>query len=546
MPTAAEFAQREELNHRQISRIWERKGFRPWLPCPGEGIRKPRRVLLHTAPGLPSRGHAILVFLYLAINIILTFTNIDNSVFTMNSNVASRTAWMAIANLVVLIFLALKNTPLAFLTAWSYERLNILHQIAGSLCIIFVIIHASCYASYFELAGRAAVLREESVIYGEIAGLSFFIIGFAGVVIRRWWYELFYYIHISLWILAIVMVGLHQPDFGEKIVCVVIATAGIWVLDRLFRLSRFLVYSANNSAVLTPLPNGGTRVTLKKAPLGAVSGQHCFLWVPSARACETHPFTIASMDPLEFVVSSHDGFTQDLHRYAVKHPGATVKASVEGPYGTLPDASEYERVVLVAGGSGSTFTFGMALNMLRDVSSTQQDKKITFIWMVKHESHLHWFASHLDTLAKDARVELKLYITRSAESNVDEVTPKSITTTASSEIDLEKAVAAATLRPLGSTDPTASEESISGEIASTQSPSHVEAQSHAYEDFIEHGRPDVAALIQTAVDETPVDNRVLVLGCGPDGLMAQVRNTTAACIRPDGPGVELHCEQFGW
>lgn len=92
------------------------------------------------------------------------------------------------------------------------------------------------------------------------------------------------------------------------------------------------------------------------------------------------------MDPLEFVVSSHDGFTRDLHQYALKHPGATVKASVEGSYGTLPDTSEYDRVVLVAGGSGSTFTFGMALNMLKNVASTQLEKKITFIWMVKYES----------------------------------------------------------------------------------------------------------------------------------------------------------------
>lgn len=481
---------------------------------------------------------------------------------------------MAVANLVVVIFLALKNTPLAFLTAWSYERLNILHQIAGSMCIIFVIIHASCYSSYFALAGEISVLRAENVIYGEIAGMSFFLLGFAGVVVRRWWYELFYYMHISLWILAVVMVGLHQPSFGLRIVDMIIAAASIWVLDRLIRITRLLVYSVNNSATLTPLPNGATRVTLKKGPLGAVSGQHGFLWIPSIRTCETHPFTIASMDPLEFVVSSHDGFTQDLHRYAVKHPGATVKASVEGPYGTLPDASEYERVVLVAGGSGSTFTFGMALNMLKNAAE-QQGKKVTFIWMVKHESkltpalkiwkyeltilpgHLSWFASHLETLARDARVQLQLYVTRSLEDTDDE-TPESMPTIESSEIDLEKnlekslekslekdlekTIASETLR---STDPTASEESISDESDSTQNPSQVE-QAHAYKSFIHRGRPDVAALIRGIIDETPVENRVLVLGCGPDGLMAQVRNTTAACIRCDGPGVELHCEQFGW
>ncbi|KAL6700406.1 ferric reductase NAD binding domain-containing protein [Trichoderma pleuroticola] len=563
MAGSAAFVHREELNHRQMyafigaiaglaaififfhlgRRLAQKSNIgKKGVSALAALSRKPRNVLLRTAPGLPSRGHAILVFFYLAINIIVTFTDIDNSVITMNSNLAARAAWMAVANLVVLIFLALKNTPLAFLTAWSYERLNILHQIAGSTCIIFVIIHASCYSSYFGFAGRIAVLREESVIYGEVAGASFFMAGFAGVVIRRWWYELFYYVHISFWILAIVMVGLHQPNFGEKIVYVVIVTAGIWVLDRLVRVTRLLVYSTNNSAVLTPLPNGGTRVTLKKAPLGAVSGQHCFLWIPSIRTCETHPFTIAAMDPLEFVVSSHDGFTQDLHQYALKHPGATVKASVEGAYGTLPDASEYDRVVLVAGGSGSTFTFGMALNMLKNVASTQLEKKVTFIWMVKYESHLKWFASHLDTLAKDSRVDLELYVTRSSEEKDDETRPESMPITPSSETDLEKSIGNVTAQPLQSS----SEESVAEETDSTQNAGPVEVQPHAYQSSIKRGKPDVAALIQTIVGETPAEKRVLVLGCGPDGLMATVRNTTAACIRSDGPGVELHCEQFGW
>ena len=68
----------------------------------------------------------------------------------------------------------------------------------------------------------------------------------------------------------------------------------------------------------------------------------------------------------------------------------------------------------------------------------------------------------------------------------------------------------------------------------------------AYKQFIRLGKPDVAALIRTTIYETPAENRVLVLGCGPDGLMKQVRNTTASCIQSGGPGVELHCEQFRW
>lgn len=60
------------------------------------------------------------------------------------------------------------------------------------------------------------------------------------------------------------------------------------------------------------------------------------------------------------------------------------------------------------------------------------------------------------------------------------------------------------------------------------------------------GRPDTATLIREVVSSTPASGRVLIAACGPDGLMKVVRNTTASLIRGEGPGVELHCEQFGW
>ena len=69
---------------------------------------------------------------------------------------------------------------------------------------------------------------------------------------------------------------------------------------------------------------------------------------------------------------------------------------------------------------------------------------------------------------------------------------------------------------------------------------------HGYEHAIKPGRPDMATLIRQAVAGTPSNQRVLVAACGPDGLMRVVRDTTARLIQGDGPGVELHCEQFGW
>lgn len=287
----------------------------------------------------------------------------------------------------VVVFLGLKNTPLAFLISWSYERLNPLHQVAGYATLIHIILHTACYCAYFVGAGRASRLLYPEEIYGMVAGLSFVALGVSGAIVRRWWYELFYYLHITFWILGIVMVGLHQPEWSKYIIFATCACAGIWAVDRLLRLARLAAYSVSNLVTVHPLPNNATRVVLKKPPLGARSGKHCFLWIPKIRTSETHPFTIASSDPVEFVIASYDGFTRDLHRYATENPGAILKASVDGAYGAFPTPRYADKTVLVAGGSGASFAFGAALDALgksaRSRSDTSSEGEIIFIWMVK-------------------------------------------------------------------------------------------------------------------------------------------------------------------
>jgi predicted ferric reductase len=291
---------------------------------------------------------------------------------------------MSISNLVLVVFLSLKNTPLGYLTAWSYERLNALHQIVGYTLMSCIIIHASSYSSYFAMQGAWARLKATEEIFGMVAGFCLLILVLAATIIRRFWYELFYVTHVCFFMIGIVFIGLHQPLISKHIVIATIFAGSMWGLDRLLRVLRLVAYSVNNNATVHPLSNGGTRIVLKKAPIGATSGAHCFVWIPGIRSMEMHPFTIAAMDPLEFVVASYDGFTQDLHKYATEHPGAALRASVEGPYGTIPDPIEYDKVVLIAGGSGASFTFGMALNMLKRMKPNSA-QRIVFVWMVRDQ-----------------------------------------------------------------------------------------------------------------------------------------------------------------
>lgn len=96
------------------------------------------------------------------------------------------------------------------------------------------------------------------------------------------------------------------------------------------------------------------------------------------------------------------------------------------------------------------------------------------------------------------------------------------------------------------TSPTSHQRRPSDESLATTYSASGSSTADDHRDVLKCGRPETATLIREAVRSTPTHQRVLVAACGPDGLMRVVRDTTASLISGDGPGVELHCEQFGW
>lgn len=122
-------------------------------------------------------------------------------------------------------------------------------------------------------------------------------------------------------------------------------------------------------------------------------GQAAYLIMPgvSTLPFEAHPFTIASVDTaddeaqgdatltveekealaetrpywkeLVFIINVHSGFTRKLRDIAEK--GGKVKVFVDGPYGKSPDLTGYDTSVLIAGGSGVSFTLPLFLNAIK-------------------------------------------------------------------------------------------------------------------------------------------------------------------------------------
>ncbi len=183
---------------------------------------------------------------------------------------------------------------------------------------------------------------------------------------------------------------------------------------------------------------------------------------------------------------------------------------IEGPYGSaryFPDlASNYDRVLLVAGGVGATFT----LPIYRDLLSKGRASMVKFVWSVKSETDAQWGVEALKEQYEGRSPEgFELYVSRKATSigsrrrKPDE------------SIELQE------------------REGLLGEEASL-------------EENVRKGRPDIPAIVDEIFAlSRGGEERVAVLVCGPSGLGASVKKELGGWLAK-GRDIFWHAEDFGW
>ena len=183
---------------------------------------------------------------------------------------------------------------------------------------------------------------------------------------------------------------------------------------------------------------------------GWLAGQHVRLRVFfSNKAFETHPFTILSAPPAQSCLSNSgmvlaarvngdwtqalNDFTrheQDKLQFSEKRGderGVPVHIMIDGPYGgSSVDLGQYETALLIAGGSGVTFTLGILDDIVaRCVKlgrrSGERTRRIEFVWCIRSfgrshphptimsflldtviKGHILWFSSMLTAIANAA------------------------------------------------------------------------------------------------------------------------------------------------
>ncbi|KAK6610440.1 ferric reductase like transmembrane component [Botrytis cinerea] len=452
--------------------------------CPLSDInfvnRASRKILVRKIWGFTSIGQFILFLTYIATIFAVTFTNINN--WSTYNNFAKRLGWISTAHIAFITFLALKNTPLAFLTWYSYESLRILHRLVGYGTILWSMLHAIFYIIAEAQSDSYDKLLEKNQIFGIIAGISMLLIF----------------------------------------------------------LTSLLVYKMQ----------WGTRILMRRSSKLIKPGTHAFLWIPAIRQMETHPFTISSVDDAEgisFVVAACDGFTKALHTLAVESPGIQIRASIDGPYGSVVDFSQYDKVVFIAGGSGGSFTFGVALETMCEVAkknAVSASTIVEFIWVVREEDSIGWFSSQLQELNSSPNVTVRLFCTRNVTNRVFNASSNGSSRNIFGEKDLESPTIASP--SIEGSDEKSSWKLGDVEKVTTTSEANLINNAGDKSMMIQSGRPEILKIIQNVVEECDGSQRVAVVACGPGSLMDATRLAISKCIKVNGPSLEYHSEEFGW
>ncbi|KAJ8519747.1 hypothetical protein ONZ45_g3357 [Pleurotus djamor] len=404
---------------------------------------------LWTAPGIElSLAQLFVIVAYIAIVLVCMITD---AVLMENSN---RAGFIAFAQIPIIFLFATKNSVLSLLLGpgSGYEKLNYVHRWSARTMLVCVILHGSMWINN-HLAYGLDILGEQKETSGIAAfGVLCILVLSSLRPVRRLFYQSFFVIHVLGFVSFFITICYHTPYATPWI----FPPLAFYGFDMLLRFFRYRIKDATLMAI-------GDQMTLIRIPdcdAGWVAGQHIRLRVFFAgRVFESHPLTIASAPP-SFSSAGSEGillgarvcgdWTKALNVYAAQegkrlapktrrdkvedgdggkdekglHHGVDdtvevpVHVMIDGPYGgSSVDLGEYESALLVAGGSGITFTLGLLDDIVGrcvvlDRPAGDKTKRIEFAWCIKSFGAITWFAPQLISIArKAANSSLDLHIT---------------------------------------------------------------------------------------------------------------------------------------
>ncbi|KAJ4337931.1 hypothetical protein N0V87_004278 [Didymella glomerata] len=460
-------------------------------------------------------------------------------------------------------------SPVQWITRLSHEQLKAAHQTLGRIVYLLFVLHAVFYFVFFAMSGFLAKrIKDWDVIFGLITLALFAAISTTALsFVRRRNYRLFYISHIAIANLIIVPMYLHVSHIRLYIYEII----AIECLHLLFRALRLKTYQGTlrllpgTNLVQIRIPLADNHAALDWAP-----GQHVYLTRPWSSlkqptyyqqwlmANKSNPFTIASLPSIDrellLVARTLNGNTAHLASLAQKLaqggtglpmlPTATgdiaiLPLALEGPYGAsnrLPDLTDFDKVLLVAGGVGATFIMPLYRLLAEVHDSTPGATQVRCVWCVQKLADTQWaFPAESSPDTEE----------RHADTRAHAVTNGLLSQASTVEVFVTRSSSGAV--PTSSSPIFAVNDDDENEAFEMQENERLLGVEEQIERprkgmTIKSGRPQMREIVDEVFSRGV---RTAVLCCGPKRLTEDLKRNVEVYVRK-GHDVYWYDETFGW
>ncbi|KAJ6621017.1 hypothetical protein B0H10DRAFT_2019643 [Mycena sp. CBHHK59/15] len=343
----------------------------------------------------------------------------------------NRAGFLALAQLPPVFLFATKNSLVALLLGpgVDYTKLNYIHRWSARGLFLGAVVHGALWINNHLVWGLPILSQQKEASGVAALGVLCVIVLSSLAPVRRWSYSLFLVVHFltfPAFFITICYHTIYAPPW-------IFPPLAFYGADLLLRLLKFRVAVAN----IKELGGGGmSLISIPDATQGWQAGQHVQLRVlVGARAWEAHPLSVLCAPPSTTCLSPAPGMLlaaracggwsravgafasgTDFSSPSTKaecaeedDEGRTAHVILDGPYGgcTL-DLGAYESVLLVAGGSGATFTLGLLDDLVGRIGRLgrrggERTRRVEWVWCVRSFGAIAWFAPHLLQIALTAQ-----------------------------------------------------------------------------------------------------------------------------------------------
>ncbi|KAI1497302.1 ferric reductase like transmembrane component [Biscogniauxia marginata] len=445
-------------------------------------------------------------------------------------HLTKRLGLVAISQFPVQYLLALKNlNPFALAFRSSHEQVNRWHRVLGRIIYFFLFLHTSLYLNFYVQEG---ILGERIVRLVPALGIT----AFTGMClltvtafgrIRHYSYRIFFITHfiIAFALPPIIYFHAHRSSFY-------VAEALLVFLADLIKRKIDTVMA---ETTLEAIPGTDLIKIIASIPLQKAArfcerpGAHIYLSIPPASRPSSNPasianmvfeftfnpFTIAAADgdmgTLTLVARHHNGpMTRSLARLAnTDSTDMNVPLFIEGPYGCatrFPNlaGTEFDRVLLVAGGVGATFI----LPLYRSIISENSAAKVRMIWAVRTLGDATWpLVGSKKSIFDDDNIHV--YLTGDLFESEDHGSGLS---TEGEEVEMDRI--------------------------------YTDGRRIKYNSGHDNKRPNFQNIVDDLFRQG-VEDRVAVLVCGPENMARELRSCVGVWVKK-GRRVWWHNESFTW